>query len=35
MKDYAQKPRKPFRITQEEILIYAIALVAGLGDIFN
>ena len=35
MKDYAPKPRKPFRITREEAIIYAVILIAGLGDIFN
>ena len=35
MKDYAHKTYKTFRITREEILIYAVILIAGLGDIFN
>ena len=35
MKDYANKTYKPFRITREEAIIYAVILIAGLGDIFN
>ena len=35
MKDYAQKTYKRARITREEAIMYAVILIAGLGDIFN
>ena len=35
MKDYAHKTYKLPRITREEAIIYAVILLAGLGDIFN